>query len=326
MIQAVYHTLLIQLTGSASSLGALLFGYVVATLALRGRFHWLDYSTLTDPWLWLVSCVCTLVSFLHPDYRYTLAILPAAGVVIYSTLLFPQMVTLYQPMPSSVTPPTNLTVLTWNVVGGRANQACLNHTLMTHQPDVALFQEAGGFDIEAVTRYPYKIKSKNLVILSQFEITEPLEFGRHPINGHDMGLQVSLHFAQNQPPITLINTYLPKPFIVPSQLIYKAQDRIDATSRYIDAIEQAEGEVILVGDHNMGMRAPEYARLSQYLQDTWLEQGRGFGFTANHHPIVPPSVRVDYLWHSSGIITNSVEVLPADCSDHFGVMAGFHIE
>ena len=246
-------------------------------------------------------------------------------MMIYSVLMYPQAITLLTPLYPIAKSDANLTVLTWNILGGRANQSCIIDTLMRYEPDVVMFQEAGGFDIEAVMLYPYKVKSTNLVILSKFEMMNPVEFGRHPLNGHDSGLQVEMQFAGASQAITLINSYLPKPFVVPSQLIYKAQDRIDATSRYLEAIEQAKGEVILTGDHNMGMRAPEYVRLSQHLQDTWLEGGRGFGFTANQQPIIPPLLRVDYIWHSDGITSASVEVIQSVCSDHLAVMAGFQV-
>jgi len=326
MIQHLQNTLRIQWAGSASSLGTGLFVYVALTIIVKDDIHWLSYSTLLDPWCWLLSCLCTLISFLHPDYRYTLAVLPFSGMLIYSILLFPQTITQLPSYPELPHTDTNLTLLTWNILGGRVNQTCLLNVLQTHQPDVAMFQEAGGFTMEEAVAYRYQTRSRNLVILSKFQIVESLEFGKHPLNGHDAGLQAQLRFEGVDRPITLINTYLPKPFIVPSKLIYKADDRIDGADRYIQAIKQSTGAVILAGDHNMGMRAPEYYQLNQYLLDTWAEKGRGLGFTANQHLLIPPLLRVDYIWHTADIHSRWIEVIQSDCSDHFAVMAGFHIE
>lgn len=322
----ILHSLRIQWTGSASALGTGLLVYVVTTLLVKDDIHWLTYSTLLDPWCWLLSCVCTLISFLHPDFRYTLAVLPFSAMLIYTILLFPQAITHLPSSPALPHTDTNLTLLTWNILGGRANQACLLQVLHTHQPDVVMFQEAGGFTMEAAPSYRYQTRSGNLVILSKFQIVESVEFGRHPRNGHDVGLQAQLRLEGVEHPLTLINTYLPKPFVVPSQLIYEADDRIAGAERYVRAVEQAAGAVILAGDHNMGMRAPEYRLLNQFLLDTWAERGRGWGFTANHHPQIPPLVRVDYIWHSVDLQANWIEVVRADCGDHYAVMAGFRVD
>ena len=75
---------------------------------------------------------------------------------------------------------------------------------------------------------------------------------------------------------------------------------------------------ILLGDLNAESGAPEITLLEEAgLIDSWRESGSGPGLTWNARD---PSKRIDWVWHSTDLIGNQVEVLQTLASDHLPVM------
>jgi endonuclease/exonuclease/phosphatase family metal-dependent hydrolase len=75
---------------------------------------------------------------------------------------------------------------------------------------------------------------------------------------------------------------------------------------------------ILLGDLNAESGAPEITLLEEAgLIDSWIESGAGPGLTWNARD---PSKRIDWVWHSTDLTGDQVEVIQTLASDHLPVM------
>jgi endonuclease/exonuclease/phosphatase (EEP) superfamily protein YafD len=90
--------------------------------------------------------------------------------------------------------------------------------------------------------------------------------------------------------------------------------------------------VLVGGDFNTSEHASSYHVLAAVLRDSFREVGTGFGSTWPNGGMfgtpawLPPLLRIDYLWHSSALITLNAQVGPALSSDHLPLIADYAIE
>ncbi len=84
-----------------------------------------------------------------------------------------------------------------------------------------------------------------------------------------------------------------------------------------DFLQHHQHEVILCGDLNDPPASYTYRKLRTFLQDAFLEKGRGFGFTYAG-PL--PFLRIDFVMASEGLDVLSFEKLGETFSDHFGLV------
>ena len=86
----------------------------------------------------------------------------------------------------------------------------------------------------------------------------------------------------------------------------------------------SEYAVILVGDFNVPARGYIYGALSDAFNDTFVDGGRGFGFTfpgETRNPLTfnQPWLRIDHAFTSGGLSTNYAEVEKGRSSQHRGL-------
>ncbi|MBC8099138.1 MAG: endonuclease/exonuclease/phosphatase, partial [Armatimonadetes bacterium] len=73
--------------------------------------------------------------------------------------------------------------------------------------------------------------------------------------------------------------------------------------------------------------AVKYGEIAQHLHDAFREGGSGIGATWPHAEIlglpalVPPLLRIDYIWHSDDFRTVNAFTAPQRGSDHYPVVA-----
>jgi endonuclease/exonuclease/phosphatase family metal-dependent hydrolase len=227
--------------------------------------------------------------------------------------------------------------MTYNVGNGLASPARLVTFLRASGADVVGLQEVNAAQAGAIVDgtsdvYPYQI-----VRGTGFSGRGLLS--RHPIGKHewlclvpdrpDLRVAVDLLGASVQ----LVVAHPPPPRLRRTGVVFDA-----VTIAQIDRLaETVSGSVpvILLGDFNMTMRHPSYARLvAAGFVDAYRAAGVGRGATfpvrpgrmrrLNHRlswvPL-PPIVRVDYVWHTTDFATLNAWVGAGAGSDHLPVLA-----
>lgn len=84
-----------------------------------------------------------------------------------------------------------------------------------------------------------------------------------------------------------------------------------------DAVEARPGHAIVAGDLNAVDGAGELAAFRERFVDAWPAAGDGSGHT---HRADRPGRRIDYVWHTSGLVTRRAEVLASPASDHLPLL------
>lgn len=83
-----------------------------------------------------------------------------------------------------------------------------------------------------------------------------------------------------------------------------------------EAVVKSPYPVILSGDFNDVPISYTYHKLSEKLQDSFLESGAGFGFTYAGRI---PFLRIDYILHSPQMESQNAEVIREKLSDHYPI-------
>jgi endonuclease/exonuclease/phosphatase family metal-dependent hydrolase len=107
--------------------------------------------------------------------------------------------------------------------------------------------------------------------------------------------------------------------------------RYDASMRNAEItvmLDELVGEplpFIAAGDFNMSAQSGMYRRIAGVMRDSFHEAGSGIGGTwpistvAGFPRIIPPLLRLDYVWHSPHFRAVGAEVGPKLGSDHLPV-------
>lgn len=126
--------------------------------------------------------------------------------------------------------------------------------------------------------------------------------------------------------VALYNAHPPQP-ISQNGFAMRAEDTSDLLAR----AGRETGPVILMGDFNMSDQSEDYGRLSAVYQDAYHAAGWGMGFTfpatvpyfgggryaPSFFSLVPPLIRLDYVFHNSAFTTVDAQVWPeSGGSDH----------
>ena len=102
-----------------------------------------------------------------------------------------------------------------------------------------------------------------------------------------------------------------------------------------DVLERArviKEPLVVLGDFNMAERSRTYRLISRQLIDTFHEAGQGLGFTfpqdvwIDGWQIPGPFVRLDYIFHSAGILARDARVVCEGASDHCLVTADLALQ
>lgn len=99
---------------------------------------------------------------------------------------------------------------------------------------------------------------------------------------------------------------------------------IDAFLTLLDGVTEP---LIAAGDFNMSDQTTRYASLAARLTDSYREAGQGFGFTwpvsgargIPRETLLPPVLRIDYVWHNAAFVSLSAETVQGVQSDHLAV-------
>lgn len=108
---------------------------------------------------------------------------------------------------------------------------------------------------------------------------------------------------------------------------YDDRQRRAEVSTILQWIDESPYPVIVAGDMNLVEGSADYRRLSARLTDSYREAAAGFGFTfpawqAFGLPaVLPPLMRLDYVWHTPDLVTLDARYGEYVGSDHLPVLA-----
>jgi endonuclease/exonuclease/phosphatase family metal-dependent hydrolase len=106
----------------------------------------------------------------------------------------------------------------------------------------------------------------------------------------------------------------------------------------LDWIERTEYPSIAAGDFNLTDQTEHYARITDVMRDAHREAGWGFAPTFPNlsrstydvefpFRLLPPMIRIDYIFHEPQFRTVESRVLPnTGASDHYPVYAVLEID
>lgn len=306
------------------------------------RFWWLSLLNTFSHLLFVPLLILLPLAVLLRTRGAALSLIPLAlvGGLWYAPYYLPKV--LVEPEGDT------LHVLTANVWGGNQETEQLEVWLRRVNADVVLLQELH-FDFAdnpfpgLRDLYPYRMARP---VRQQWDGS--LTLSRYPIvSEHFVDLQM-VHSLQpyravietSDQQFAVYNVHLRFPIALPRfdlpvanayvRLALGYDDRIrnEQISRLIDHLKGEELPYIVGGDFNTSDQTPTYQQLAAQMTDAFREGGYGFGGTwpvvaarGGLPGIVPPLLRIDYVWHSHHFRTASAWRGEPIGSDHMPVHA-----
>jgi endonuclease/exonuclease/phosphatase family metal-dependent hydrolase len=252
-------------------------------------------------------------------------------------------------LPTTITPSsgTALTVLTSNVWGFNQNLSAVENWIRQQDADVVLLQELSLTAAQEklpglLALYPYHATYGNYS-----QIGSNTTLSRYPISEVN---QVDLELAANPDiirmvidvdgqPVAVYNVHLAYPggparVHLPVQnpylnlmVGYNDRDRNLQVTQLLNYVQTEPYPYILAGDFNLSDHSPTYQQLAAQLHDAFLTAGSGMGkswpvsVVRDIPGVIPPLVRIDYIWHSEHFQAQQAAVGPQVGSDHLPVVA-----
>jgi endonuclease/exonuclease/phosphatase (EEP) superfamily protein YafD len=85
-------------------------------------------------------------------------------------------------------------------------------------------------------------------------------------------------------------------------------------------IDKSRYPIIVTGDFNDTPLSYTYHKIRKGLNDAFVNSGHGTGFTYKGNY---PTNRIDYILYDKKVTNSNFEILKADFSDHYPIMALF---
>lgn len=334
---------LVDLLCGAYALGLGLF--LVLRLLLGDSLWWLAFAGNFTPFYFAPLLVLLPLALVVRARRAALLVLP---LLLIGVLWFGR---LYLPKTAAAAPnaPT-LRVVTFNVWGDNPNLSRIEDWLREQDADVAITIEtppAWSAGVSALADiYPEQPRADtqgvywDSVILSRHPVvsSEQLDLG----DGEIPQQRVVIEVGGRQVAIYGIHLYLPlgaKPHLpVPNNYYMRGIFGYDDSARdaqianLIDRLTTEPLPYVVAGDFNMSDQAAAYADLAAVMNDSFREMGRGLGTSwpavqaLGFPALIPPLVRIDYIWHSDDFRALEAAQGPYLGSDHLPLYATLALE
>jgi endonuclease/exonuclease/phosphatase (EEP) superfamily protein YafD len=107
----------------------------------------------------------------------------------------------------------------------------------------------------------------------------------------------------------------------PSLTAARYAARAAETAQLQQTLTTVELPSILLCDCNLTETSEDYLRLAQAARDSFREASWGLGHTLRVGQIPFPVQRIDYIWHTAGMVAIEAWVGPDGGSDHLPVSA-----
>jgi endonuclease/exonuclease/phosphatase (EEP) superfamily protein YafD len=92
-------------------------------------------------------------------------------------------------------------------------------------------------------------------------------------------------------------------------------------ARLEQELHAVRGAALLLCDCNLTDTSQAYAQLATFLSDSFREVGWGFGHSSFGQRAPYLAQRIDYVWHSEGLVALEAFIGPDGGSDHRPVIA-----
>lgn len=319
---------LVALFTGAYALGLLIF--LLLRLVLGDGLWWLALFGNFTPWYFAALVVLLPLALLSRAKRPALMMLPLAllGLIWFGRLYLPKA------QADAGDAPT-LNVISFNVWGDNQKLTDVEDWLREMQADVVAIIElpqawANGFPTLREI-YPEQFVLSELsgvswdsAILSRYPMVSAEEF----YLGDIPQARVVVDMNGQEVAFYGIHLYVPSGRIPHAPLsVYNDAPR---NTQIRDLMKRVEGETLpymVAGDFNMSDQSLVYNELAAVMHDSFREAGTGLGTSWFHAhrfglpSLIPPLVRIDYIWHSTDFQAVSAALGPYLGSDHLPVYA-----
>lgn len=297
-----------------------LSAFFLLRLAFPDRW-WVLFLVNFMPFYFLPAFALLALALLLRRHRLVLPLLVIAvvGLALFGSYLIP--------LASAMSSGFMLNILTFNVSQTNPKPAVIENWLRSESYDLVFLQELSPDWRLRLKRlrglYPHQVTSGagTMAVLSRFpleyeqtDLTRPAPFVKMRLaaNGHTITVyNVSLPTPLRSEPRQRL-PYVVQPAITAAwdmSLSYDETDRNQDIQQLVEQIDSEQGYVIVAGDFNMSDQAAPYTWLVSRLRDSYRQNGWGFGASwpvlqAWGMPaLLPPLVRLDYIWTSDNIQT-----------------------
>lgn len=300
-----------------------------------GDSHWAMFVVNSvAPYLFLPVPIVLLASLRWRRWGlFTASLVPVAVFfILFGQALLPRSVKV-DPVPA--TAPT-LTLMTFNLHADNENFGAVADSIVSSGADVVALQElAPAMIAELRTRLADSYPHYDVVVDDGWEglgVFSKLPLTPLPTRIQGLGPRnpqmTRIHMPEAD--VTLINVHnlsIPRSLPSwPSEITYSVRQRERVSNGIHDFAVQRDGPLIAAGDFNTTPRSIAYERITEVLDDSWLEAGFGFGQTFPGGPLKPTPLgitvpnwllRIDYVFHSDEWETANASIGPWDGnSDH----------
>ncbi|MBI5667932.1 MAG: endonuclease/exonuclease/phosphatase family protein [Chloroflexi bacterium] len=295
-----------------------LAGFMGLRLALPERW-WVLFLANFMPFYFLPAFALLAPALLLRRYRLVLPLLVIAvgGLALFGSY--------FMPRAAAASSGFTLRLLTFNVSQSNRAPAQVEDWLRGQSYDVVFLQELTPAWAQRLARlrdrYPYQVTTPTMAVLSRF----PLQTAADDLTA--AAPFVKMRLAAIGHTVTLYNVSLPTPLraeprqrlpyvVEPAvtavwdmSLSYDETRRDRGIEQLIRQLDAEQGYVIVAGDFNMSDQTAAYNRLASRLRDSFRQAGWGLGtswpvFQVWGLPaVLPPLVRLDYIWTSDNIRT-----------------------
>jgi vancomycin resistance protein VanJ len=289
------------------------------------------------PWLALIGLLGFVILLLHRRWKFAILHVP---VLIAFFVIYGDRFDAPEPPPVPAGS-LEITAATYNVASIFSDVDKIVAVIDTLDADVIGLQELGEshaavFEQELSEAYPYQVlypvsSEYGLGLLSRYPVLNSEIITTYENDRGDLRIgliRVEIEVEGSPVAIYVAHPPVPLPFSTNSGLVLYDESVRDDQLQTIRAHVEAETMPVLVlCDCNTTDQSNGYQVLAGILTDSFLEAGRGLGFSYAPQPLsIPPVLpllwRIDYIWHNEGFVaTQAVVNKKAGTSDHRPVVA-----
>lgn len=308
--------------------------YLILRLIYRDSLWWLASVNNFSVFYFLVVAFIALIAALMRRPVLVLRSVPflIIGLVWFAPLFFPKAIA-----PATGTP---IKIVTFNLWAGNQQIDRVDEWMQAQSPDILVTQESvtgGGFlnlpDMgdDYTLRQGMALSGSGWgnVTQSRYEVidSQPLTYSERSqrtvvdIDGQQVAVY-NIHFniplgRTPQLAIPIIGERLSGFFY------YDDSHRNEQAAGLVEQLKNEPLPYIVAGDFNLSDQAIPYWDLTAVATDSFREAGTGLGLSwsvlrqnGERIPLLPPQVRIDYVWHSDHFRALSAEQGPYLGSDH----------
>lgn len=320
--------------------------YIGLRLGVSDQLWWLALLNNFAPYYFFpLPLLAAGAALARLPRRYTLA--PLAVLLVGLAWLAPRFLPTGSAAAAAAGPV--LKVITFNHWMEHPDLEAIGEWLEAEAADVVVLQQAYRRLSSLVEEdYPYfafdgpRENWSGRLILSRYPIAESEAIPLTP--ERDRGLQRTVIEVRGQP-VTIYNVHLSQPqregprfrigrLRFPLSFIaqYDEVERNTQIRLLLEQIAAETGPTIVAGDFNTSDNAVIYDEMAAVMQDSYRQAASGLGATwpvaklRGVPGLLPPLLRIDYIWHRGGFHTLSASIGPRLGSDHLPVVATLQLD